>query len=172
MASMSSDVSFLVDVSAKDDLYGLILIVMENSDNEDEERQARQDYYLVFRGKPEIGEEEVARFFMKCHQEAMDTVQLPEDEDDSVPEEVYEQIFEDSLELAGDLMIRHRLEAIDVETLSHEKIREIFKDTSEGILASEDSLTEDDESDGEEDEDSMDVESLSKPPVPKKWSVN
>jgi hypothetical protein len=170
---MSSDVSFLVDVSAKDDLYGLILIVMENSDDEDEEeRQARQDYYLVFRGKPEIGEEEVAKLFITCHREAMDTVNLPEDEDGSVPIEVYEQIFEDSLELAGDLMIRHNLESIDVETLSHEKIREVFKDTSDGILEREDSLDEEEDSDGEEDEDSMNVESLSKPPVPKKWSVN
>ena len=115
-------VSFEVDVACIDETYGVTIFVRDPDLPEPDEDDIVPCYFLVFKGEAGKDADDVARAFGACHEEAMETVGLK----GSVTQEQFDENLEASIELAGELMVRHNLEGIDVEAVDAGVLQALF----------------------------------------------
>lgn len=120
---MATEVRFEVEASRVDDHYGVTLFV-HDSEEEPDEGDEVPVFFLVFRGPGDGDPTDAARHFGACHQEAMDTVGLQ----GQVTEEEFANKLEDSIELAGELMVRHGFQAMDADAVDQDLMTALFWD--------------------------------------------
>lgn len=118
---MGSEVRFEVDVTRAGEHLGITLFLFEEGDSPED--SSEQDcYFLVFEGEGDP--DEVARQFGVCHEEAMASVNLR----GQVTEELFAALLEDSIELAGELMVRHGHKPMDPDDVSEDLMTALFFD--------------------------------------------
>ncbi len=122
-----SQVLFEVDVSNIDQMYGITIIVSDSHNQSFKEEEVPY-YLLVFEGqKSEIPPDDVAKQFMAAHSEAMTSVGLQ----GTLERDEFEALLEDSVELAGELMIRHGLNVLEFKDVDKDLVEALFEKTLE-----------------------------------------
>ena len=120
---MSTEISFDVEVSRIGTTYGLVLSLHEEETNDDED----PCYFLVFEGPVGHDPVDAAKLFVTAHQDAMKSVGLGGE----MTEEDFAEKLEASIEVAGDLMVRHGFTAQDVEQMDEGILAALFAEEPE-----------------------------------------
>jgi len=127
----TEQIDFEVDVAQIDKTYGVTLLVSNPLLIEEDENGEVPYYFLVFQGpEQDADHESVSKNFMSCFQGAMTSVGFNE----RVEEDRFEAMLEDSVELAGELMVRHGFKVLDVKDIDEDLLQALF----EGTLPEED----------------------------------
>ena len=116
---MSQEVTFSVEVSNIDCMYG---ITLEMNDPEAEPGIEKPIYFLVFEGAPEKDIQEIANIFSVKHKDCMNEVGIGGE----MEEEIFAHKFFQSIELACDKMEETGLIAQDVRSLDPKMVDELF----------------------------------------------
>lgn len=120
---MSVEVRFEVEAARVEEHYGVTLFVHDAPGDPPDGTEV-PCYFLVFQGPQDGDPSEVARNFSICHQEAMDSCGVR----GQMTEDQFAKMLEDSVELAGELMVRHGLKAVDVDTVDEDMMCALFDD--------------------------------------------
>lgn len=118
---MSPSVQFVVEISNHLDKYGITLWVGDEDDDLDDD-DTLPCYRLLFQGPPGTDEEEMAKMFGECHQEAMTSVGI----EGEISPELFEEKLQDAIEVAGSLMVRYGYRNLNFEDVDEEIIEKLW----------------------------------------------
>lgn len=122
----TEQINFEVDVAQIDKHYGVTLLVSNPLLIEEDENGEVPYYFLVFQGpEQDADHESVSKNFMSCFHGAMSSVGF----NDRVDEDRFEAMLEDSVELAGELMVRHGFKVLDVKDVDEDLLQALFEGT-------------------------------------------
>lgn len=121
----TTSVSFEFNVARHENLYGFTLRVRDKEEGEEEQEDDEcTSYQIIFKGPREGDLADIVDQFMACHLEARESVGL----EDEVTSEEFEEKMGASIEIAGDLMMRHGFEIRESESVDQEILDMLFSE--------------------------------------------
>ena len=120
----TEQINFEVDVAQIDKTYGVTILVSNSILVKEDENGEVPYYFLIFQGpEQDADHESVSKNFMRCFHGAMDSVGFNK----RLDEDKFQAMLEDSVELAGELMVRHGFKVLDVKDVDEDLLQALFE---------------------------------------------